>query len=231
MAFRGVFCFILFTTALPEHRATRRATADPRWCRGPRGGLHARTEHARPLLSGAPGPARGEGKGRQKGPRGGGARGPGSWQPAAPGRGGGEMLPRLPGYDPWSHWSFLKKRKFKDQIRIARWPRSQPCPGSSFCGSTSFLPELGSACTGPHLSFFLLPSPRQPITTKLLEISTGSHQERCEVGENAPSAFHLITRRNSLQLLFILFLEPISRNLSFRCNLKRQKTNNYGTVY
>ena len=55
--------------------------------------------------------------------------------------------------------------------RVAR-PRGQPGPGSSPAGSTAFLPEHGSACSGPRLSVFLLTPLPQPTTTKLVAIST-----------------------------------------------------------
>ena len=57
-------------------------------------------------------------------------------------------------------------------------PRGQPGPSSSLAGSTAFLPEHGSACSVPHLSFFLLSPLPQPTTTKLVAISTtGGNQD------------------------------------------------------
>lgn len=168
MPLRGVlFCFLSFYLTPPSQST---GTLPGRLqTRGPCGGLHARTEHARAPAFAAPRP-RAAGQG---GARAGGA-GPRQLAGGSSRRrpGGGERLHGLPGYDPLSHWSALKRHKFKDKSEL------HDGPGSSFCRSASFLPEHGSACTVPHLSFFLLPSAPQPVTTKLLEISPGSPKER-----------------------------------------------------
>ena len=218
------FLFLLLDTTLPEHRNTRRATANPRWPQGPCGGsTHARSMRAPRLPPPAPrpGPA---GRGRPAE----GAPSPDSWPPAAPAPGGGRRWEApgsramiycptgVPLKDTNSKINQNRTTATKTALPWLRFLLEHLLPPWArvdvFCATFIFFPPPLTALALYHQAGWDKHRPQKGKACLL-----------CEVGESARSAFRLITGRNSLELLFILFLEPISQNLSFRCNLKMEK--------
>lgn len=156
-----------------------------------------------------------------------GAPGPGSWQPAAPG--GGEEKRGSPGSQAMIHCpTGVPFKDTNSKINQNCTMATKPALPWLVVLSEHLLPPRARVCV--HCATFIFFPP--PLTTPAHDHQAAGDKHRqpqgktrllWEVGESSASAFHLITRRHSLELLFILFLEPISQNLSFRCNLKTQK--------